>query len=96
MYTLVYLKGQFNRPDTLLPFLQSNIGQSPQLRVDCIDPYKGTVEQLQAEVCEHLSKMDSHIEVLPNIVLNQSTESNSKGEFVSYLVLQVLVQQKQC
>ena len=94
MYTLVYLKGKFNRPDTLLPFLQSNLGQSPLLRIDCIDPYKGTVEQLQEDVSTYLSMIDPQIEVISNVVQNQSTESNSKGDFVTYLALQIRVQQK--
>jgi len=39
MFTLIYHNGQFNRPDTLLPFLQANVGMSPLIQVDCIMPY---------------------------------------------------------
>lgn len=39
MQTLVYIKNQFNRPDTLLPFLQSNVGKSPLIQVECVTPF---------------------------------------------------------
>ena len=56
MFTLIYHNGQFNRLDTLLPFLQANVGMSPLIQVDCIMPYKGIVGQLTDDVCEYLSK----------------------------------------
>lgn len=95
MFTLVYLHGKFNRPDTLLPFLQSNVGKNPSLQIDCIEPYKGTVDQLQEEVCEYLSKMEPHIEVVPNVVQYPSTESTANGDMVNYLAMQVLVREKE-
>lgn len=94
MFTLVYFHGKFNRPDTLLPFLQSNVGQDPLLQIDCIEPYKGTVEQLKKNVCEYLSKIDPQIEALPNVELYPSTESTTKGDVVNYLAMQVLVRQR--
>ena len=56
MFTLIYHNGQFNRPDTLLPFLHANVGMSPLIQVDCIMPYKGIAGQLTDDVCEYLSK----------------------------------------
>ena len=94
MFTLVYFHGQFNRPDTLLSFLQSNVGTNPSLQIDCIEPYKGTVEQLQEEVCKYLSKIDPQIEVVPNVVQYPSTESTSKGDMVNYLAMQVLIRER--
>ena len=94
MFTLVYFHGQFNRPDTLLPFLQSNMRQAPMLQIDCVEPFKGTVEQLKKEVCEYLSKIDPQIEVIPNVELYPSTERTSKGDVVNFLAMQVLVRKR--
>jgi len=94
MYTLIYDNAQFNRPFTLLPFLQANVGKSPLIQIDCIMPYKGTAEQLMDEVCAYLSKLDQQIEVWPNVILNRSTGSTSIGQMVSYLVLQIDVRSK--
>ena len=80
MFTLIYHNGQFNRPDTLLPFPQANVGQSPQIRIDGIMPYMGTAGQLMDEVCAYLSKPDLQIEVWPNVILNRSTESIASGK----------------
>ena len=76
MFTLIYNNGQFNRPDTLVPYLQSNIGEYPLVRVDCITPYKGKEEDLIRDVCEYLSKVDSSVNVTYNITQNVITESN--------------------
>ncbi len=94
MYTLIYNNGQFNRPDTLLPFLQANVGQSPQIQVDCIMPYNGTAEKLRDAVCVYLSRLDSRIEVLPNLILNCSSESTKAGQVVNYLVLSIDVRNR--
>lgn len=94
MFTLVYHNGQFNRPDSLVPFLQSNIGKYPLLQVDCITHYKGIEADLIHDVCEYLSKVDSSINVTYNMTQNASTESNSNGDFVKYLVIQVHVEEK--
>jgi len=94
MFTLIYNKGQFNRPDTLVPFLQSNIGEYPLLQVDCITPYKGKEAELVSDVCEFLSKVDTSIMVTYNMTQNASTESNSNGFFVNYLVIQVHVEEQ--
>lgn len=94
MYTLIYHNGHFNRPDTLLPFLQANVGKSPQIQIDCIMPYMGTAGQLMDEVCAYLSKVDPQIEVWPNVILNRSTESTATGQMVSFLVMQIDVRSK--
>lgn len=92
MFTLIYNDGQFNRPEPLLSFLQSNIGGYPLLQVDCVTPFSGRKDDLVRAVCEYLSKIVSGIEVTPNITPESSTESNEKGDFVNYLALQVHVQ----
>lgn len=91
MYTLIYLKGQFNRPDTLLPFLQSNIGQSPLLRVDCVSPYCGTEEEIIKEVCEYLNGISPDIDVTYNLTQNISTEDTPTHHLVHFLVIQINV-----
>ena len=95
MYTLIYNNGQFNRPDTLLSFLQANVGQSSQIQIDCIMPYNGTAEQLEDAVCIYLSKLDPKIEVLSNLILNCSSESTEVGQVVSYLVLSIDVRNRE-
>ena len=87
MFTLIYNNGQFNRPDTLLPFLQSNVGEYPLLRVDCITPYKGTVDEFISDVCKYLSSVAPEYDVTYNITQNSSTE----GDSVTYLVIQIHV-----
>lgn len=80
MYTLIYHNKQFNTPNTLHPFLQANVAQSPQIQIDSIMPYMGTAGQLMAKVCAYLSKPDPQIEVWPNVILNRSTESTASGK----------------
>ena len=94
MFTLIYHNGQFNRPDTLVPFLQANVGQSPQIQIDCIMPYNGTAGQLEDAVCSYLSKIDPQIEVLPNMILNRSSERTESGEVVSYVVMYIDVKNR--
>ena len=94
MFTLIYHNGQFNRPDTLHTFLQTNVGKSPQIQIDCIMPYNGTAGQLMDEVCAYLSKLDRQIEVWPNVILNRSTERTSTGQSGSHLVFQIDVRSK--
>ena len=94
MFTLIYNNGQFNRLDTLVPFLQTNVGEYPLLQVDCITPYKGKEADLVREVCEYLSKVVPTILVTYNMTQNASTESNSNGFFVNYLVIQIHVEEK--
>ena len=53
---------------------------SPLIQIDCIMPYKGTAGQLMDDVCEYLSKQDSSIEVIPNMIQNRSTAVTEKVE----------------
>lgn len=94
MFTLIYNNGKFNRPDTLVSFIQSNIGEYPFLQVDCITPYKGKEADLVRDVCEYLSKVEPTIMVIYNMTQNASTESNSNGFFVNYLVIQIHVEEQ--
>lgn len=94
MFTLIYHNGEFNRSDTLLPFLRGNVGRSPQIQIDCIMPYVGTAGQLEDAVCAYLSKLDPEIEVLPNMIINRSSESTETGQVVSYLVMYIDVRNR--
>lgn len=91
MFTLIYLNGEFNRPDTLVSFLQANVGKSPLLQVDCITPFPGTTDDLIKEVCNYLNKIDYGIEVIYNVTQNCSVEQNTEGFFVKYLVIQISI-----
>lgn len=64
------------------------------LQVDCITPYKGKEADLVRDVCEYLSKVEPTIMVTYNMTQNASTESNSNGFFVNYLVIQIHVEEK--
>ena len=94
MFTLVYINNQFNRPDTLVPFLKSIIGQSPLLRIDCVNPYHGTVDEIIREACDYLSSVCPQIEVIYNITQNVSTETNEDGNWVHFLVMQITVSER--
>ena len=89
MFTLTYQNAQFNTPETLQSFLQANVGQSPQIRIDCTMPYNGTAGQLEDAVCAYLSKIDPQIEVLPNVIQTRSSEKTEAGQVVSYLVMYI-------
>ena len=67
------------------------MGMSPLIQVDCIMPYKGMAGQLMDDVCEYLSKQDSSIEVISNIIRNRSAAVTQNGQVVSYLTIQVHV-----
>ena len=91
MFTLIYLKGQFNRPETLRAFLQSNIGQCTLLRVDCVSPYCGTEDEIIKDVCEYLNGINPDIEVAFNLTQNVSTEDTQTNHLVHFLVIQINV-----
>ena len=93
MFTLIYYNGQFNRPDTLLPFLESNVGETPFLQIDCVTPYQGTVEGLIQEACHYLNGIDSHIAVNHQEILSKSTDSCAGKTIVKYLSVQLHVSQ---
>ena len=94
MFTLVYIKNQFNRPDNLSNFLESNIGECPMIRIDCISPYQGTEDELIREVCNYLSDVSLHAEVSYCMTQNVSTERSDHGQLVYFLVIQIRVSQK--
>ena len=91
MFTLVYLNGKFNRPENLKPYLETNIGKSSLVQVDCITPYKGTETELVEAVCTYLNSMVKGINVSYNCTQNASTESTDNGQFMNYLVIQLNV-----
>lgn len=91
MFTLIYLNGRFNRPDTLQPFLETNVGKYPLMQIDCVTPYHGTERGMVEELCRYLSGIDPKIGVTYNLTQNISQETNSKGTFISFMVIQVHV-----
>lgn len=93
MFTLIYIKDQFNRPDALLPFLQSNVGQSPLLQIDCVTPYLGTEKDLQNEVCKYLSSIDPQISVSYVTTQNFSSEIKNNKSIIHFAVIQVSITQ---
>lgn len=95
MFTLIYLKGKFNRPKTLMPFLQSNVGEWPLIRIDCVAPYEGTKDELAAEVCGYLNTIVPELEVKYNLTQSSNTELTNKGSFVTFMVIQVYIGTKQ-
>ena len=94
MYTLVYLNGNLNRPDTLHLFLQTNVGISPLLQVDCVTPFQGTANELAEQVCGHLKTIDPQIEVKIQEIRNASTEDVKTGQQVNFMVLQLQIASK--
>lgn len=91
MFTLVYLNGKFNRPDTLSQFLLSNVGEAPLIQIDCITPYMGTESALIEDVCNYLNKIERQICVTYNCTQNVSTYDLPKGHAVKYIVLQLSI-----
>lgn len=94
MFTLVYIQNCFNRPDTLTSFLQSNVGKSPLLQIDCISPYKGTEQELVRDACNYLNTIDPQIEVTFNMTQNISSEEKKGNRLVHFIVMQINVTQK--
>ena len=94
MFTLVYLNGNLNRPDTLPSFLQSNVGKTPLLQIDCVTPFQGTAEELAEKVCGHLNAIDPQIEVKLQEIKNASAESAKSKQQVSFMVLQLIIDKK--
>lgn len=91
MFTLVYLNGNLNRPDTLASFLQSNVGKTPLLQIDCVTPFQGTADELVEKVCDHLNNIDPQIEVTFNIIQNVSTETTRSKHLVNFMVILVRI-----
>lgn len=91
MYTLIYINDQFNKPDTLVSYLRSNVGQSPLLRVDCLTPYRGTESDIINDVCDYLSRIDQQLEVSYCVTQNVSTENKDGLNLVDFLVIQIRI-----
>lgn len=91
MFTLIYYQGKFNRPDTLLPFLESNVGRDSLIQIDCVTPYQGTELDLIAEVCDYLNRVNPQIEVNYNVTMSKNSESSNSGTKVNYLAIQLRV-----
>ena len=91
MFTLIYFQGKFNRPDTLVPFLESNVGKDPIIQIDCVTPYQGTEQNLIKELCEYLNGIISQIEVSYNVTMSKNSELSSNGTKVNYLAVQLRV-----
>lgn len=87
------MDNQITVTSPLLPFLRSNIGQSPLLRIDCITPYQGTPQDLINEVCTYLSSVDPEIEVAYNVTRTASTVGGNPQN-VEFLEIQINVTQR--
>ena len=94
MYTLIYLNGNFNRPDTLPAFLQTNVGNAPLLQIDCVTPFQGTAEELTEMACGHLNTIDPPVEVKLQEIKNASVESKKTKQQVYFMVLQLQISNK--
>lgn len=91
MFTLIYINGKLNRPDTLSTFLHSNVGKCPMLQVDCVTPYLGTEQELVTVVCEYLNCIDPQIKVTYSMTQNVSSENTKNNKLVHFLVMQICV-----
>lgn len=91
MYTLVYLNGNLNRPDTLPSFLQANIGKSTLLQIDCVTTFQGSPDELAEKVCGYLNAIDPQVEVKLQAIKNASTEVAETGQWVNFMVIQIQI-----
>lgn len=94
MFTLIYINGNLNRPDTLSSFLHSNVGKTPFLQVDCVTPYSGNEEELIYEVCKHLNSIAPRFKVTCQKVHNVSTETTKDNNLIDFMVMQLQVSQQ--
>lgn len=94
MFTLVYLNGNLNRPDTLPSFLQSNVGKSPLLQIDSVTPFQGTPVELAEKVCRHLNAIDPQVEVKIQAIKNASMEITKAVQQVNFMVVQIMIANK--
>ena len=95
MFTLIYFQGKFNRPDTLVPFLENNVGMNPIIQIDCVTPYLGTEQDLIKDLCDYLNGMNSQIEVNHNLTMSKSSETSNEVTKINYLAVQLQVNSKQ-
>lgn len=95
MYTLIYMDGHFNRPETLESYILSNAGGDPALlRIDCLTPFKGSEQDFIHDVCHYLSSVNPHYEVSYDTTQNVRTEESDGQLFVHFLVIQVLISER--
>ena len=94
MFTLVYIKNQFNRPENLIPFLKANVGGSALIKVDCITPFQGSEDDMVNEVCMYLNTVDSELNISCESIQNSSDENNEAKQLVHFMVLQAKISQK--
>lgn len=91
MFTLIYDQGQLNKPNNIVSFLESNLGNSSLLQVDCVTPFLGSSDELINLVCQHLNSIDPQYEVQYNITQNARTEAKGLTQCVDYMVIQIKV-----
>ena len=94
MFTLIYFQGKFNRPGTLVPFLESHVGMNPIIQIDCVTPYQGTEQDLIKDLCDYLNGMNSQIEVIYNVTMSKNSETSNEGTKINYLAVQLQVNSK--
>lgn len=94
MYTLVYLNGNLNRPDTLPSSLQSNVGKNPMLQIDCVTPFQGTADELAEKACSHLNAIVPQVEVKLQEIKNAGTEVAQTRHLVNFMVIQMRISNK--
>lgn len=89
MFTLIYDQGQLSKPNNIVSFLESNLGNSPLLQIDCVSPFLGSSDELINLVCQHLNSIDPQYEVHYNITQNTKTETIGSTQCVNYMVIQI-------
>lgn len=94
MFTLIYFQGKFNRPNTLVPFLESHVGMNPIVQIDCVTPYQGTEQDLIKDLCDYLNGINSQIEVIYNVTMSKNSETSNEGTKINYLAVQLQVNSK--
>ena len=94
MFTLIYFQGTFNRPDTLVPFLESHVGMNPIIQIDCVTPYQDTEQDLIKDLCDYLNGIDPQIEVLYNVTMSKNSETSNEVTKINYLAVQLQVNSK--
>lgn len=66
----------------------------PLLQIDCVTPYKGTEQDLIKDVCEHVNRIDSQIEVKFNATQPASIEDIKTKSLVHFLVMQISISER--
>ena len=94
MFTLIYFQGKFNRPNTLVPFLESHVGMNPIIQIDCVTPYQDTEQDLIKDLCDYLNGIDPQIEVLYNVTMSKNSETSNEVTKINYLAVQLQVNSK--